>query len=95
VVKSESETKFTQATQNAATSAPGAPGTNPDYEKMAQATVHKDWVQFMRDSFLQKATSAAHNYFCEQGLDVADGNGGPVFRSTATTLYSTRRVRKA
>ena len=71
------EAKFNAATEDAATSVPGA---NADYEKMAQATVYKDYVEFMRDTYLQKATNAAHDYFCEQGLHVASGANTPLFK---------------
>jgi hypothetical protein len=52
-------------------------GDMKDYDKMMQATVYKDYVMFMRDSFLQKSTNKLHDYFCEKGIDVqnADGTG--------------------
>ena len=55
-------------------------GDSPEYDKMAQATVYKDYVLFMRDSYLQKATNAAHDYFCEEGLKVSSGQGKQLFQ---------------
>jgi hypothetical protein len=67
------EAKFKAATANT----PEAPDA---YKKMAQATVYKDYVQFMKDAYLQKATNAAHDYFCEKGLPVASGDNRPLFK---------------
>lgn len=66
---------------NAATTAPKmAGGANPEYEKMAQASLYKDYVTFMQDSYLQKATNALHDEFCKNGLWVAENTGTPVFK---------------
>jgi hypothetical protein len=46
----------------------------------SQATVYKEFTMFLRDSYLQKSTSAAHNYFCEKGLPVTSEEDGPLFR---------------
>ncbi len=40
---------------------------------MAKATAYKDYVKFMRDSFLQKSTNALHDHYCIQGLPVYTG----------------------
>jgi hypothetical protein len=50
-------------------------GNMKGYNKMMQATVYKDYVKFMRDSFLQKSTNKLHDHFCEKGLDVQDAKG--------------------
>ncbi|HTT90347.1 MAG TPA: hypothetical protein VMF65_12415 [Acidimicrobiales bacterium] len=71
------ESRFNTATANAATATPGSHGA---YEAMAKATVYKDYVVFMRDAYLQKATNAAHDYFCEQGLKVSSGDKKPLFK---------------
>ena len=55
-------------------------GPNAAYEKMSQATVYKDYTIFMKDAFLQKATNAAHDYFCKEGLAVSTAAGGPLFK---------------
>ncbi len=70
-----------QAKFNAATTAPKmAGGANPEYEKMAQASLYKDYVTFMQDSYLQKATNALHDEFCKNGLWVAESTLTPVFK---------------
>ena len=45
--------------------------------KMMKATTYKDYVNFMKDGFIQKSTNALHDYFCENGLWIenAAGNG--------------------
>ena len=56
-------------------------GDKPEeYERMAQATVYKEYVLFMRDAYLQKSTNAAHDYFCENGLKVSSGANAPLFK---------------
>ena len=66
---------------NAATTAPKmAGGANPEYEKMAQASLYKDYVKFMRDAYLQKATNALHDEFCKNGLWVASATNQPMFK---------------
>ncbi len=48
-------------------------GNMARFNKMAKATVYKDYVKFMRDSFLQKSTNALHDHYCLKGLPVYTG----------------------
>jgi hypothetical protein len=73
-ITGSNEKKFNSAVATSDT------GDSPEYDKMAQATVYKDYVLFMRDSYLQKATNAAHDYFCEEGLKVSSGQGKQLFQ---------------
>jgi hypothetical protein len=58
-----------------------AKGADPGaYNKMAQATVYKEYVVFMKDAYLQKATNAAHDFFCEQGLQVSSEEDSALFK---------------
>jgi hypothetical protein len=50
------------------------------YEKMTKATIYKDYVNFMKDGFLQKSTNALHDYFCKKGLYVQGADGHTVFK---------------
>ena len=75
-VTGSNQAKFNSAT----TASKMAGGANPEYEKMAQASLYKDYVTFMQDSYLQKATNALHDEFCKNGLWVAENAGTPVFK---------------
>jgi hypothetical protein len=50
-----------------------------DYQKMAMAVTYGDFVEFMSSSFIQKATNALHDAFCQGGLSVMTKAGDPVF----------------
>lgn len=65
---------------NAATSAPALAGGGGAYKKMAKASLYRDYVRFMQDAYLQKATNALHDEFCKNGLWVAESTGQPVFK---------------
>jgi hypothetical protein len=76
-VTGDNERKFDAATQD---SDQAQVGPNAAYEKMSQATVYKDYTIFMKDAFLQKATNAAHDHFCKEGLQVSTGGNQPLFK---------------
>lgn len=76
-ITGDSEAKFDAATTD---SDQAQVGPNVAYERMSQAAVYKDYAIFMKDAFLQKATNAAHDYFCKEGLEVSTGTNDPVFK---------------
>jgi hypothetical protein len=51
-----------------------------DYQKMAMAVTYGDFVEFMSSSFIQKATNALHDAFCQGGLSVMTKAGDQAFR---------------
>lgn len=64
----------------AATAATGAAPDMGQYDKMMQASVHKDFTAFMEDALLQKGMNALHDYFCKNGLTVSTGANQPAFK---------------
>jgi hypothetical protein len=55
---------------------------SPEYETMGKAAVYGDYIKFLQDAYLQKATNALHDYFCERGVNVVsdEPTGQPVFK---------------
>lgn len=47
---------------------------------MGKAAIYRDYVRFMQDAYLQKATNALHDEFCKSGLWVASAVGDPLFK---------------
>lgn len=69
-----------EARFDAATTGPAIAGGGAAYKQMAKASLHRDYVRFMRDAYLQKATNALHDEFCKNGLWVASAANQPLFK---------------
>jgi hypothetical protein len=50
------------------------------FEDMAMGLAYNDYLEFMNDAFLQKATNFVHDKFCLEGLTVKAGNNEELFR---------------
>ncbi len=55
-------------------------GDDSDYQKMAKSVSYGDYFEFMNSGFIQKATNALHDTYCQGGLDVLSGDGAQVFK---------------
>ncbi|HEY3078634.1 MAG TPA: hypothetical protein VGM69_01885 [Chloroflexota bacterium] len=55
-------------------------GDDSDYQRMAAAVTYGDYFEFMQSGFIQKATNALHDTFCQEGLSVVAGDGPEVFK---------------
>lgn len=45
------------------------------WNRAMKSITYEDYLKFMQSSFIQKATNALHNHFCEEGLFVSTGDG--------------------
>jgi hypothetical protein len=61
----------------AAATTPAKMAASPEYETMGKAAVYRDYVKFLQDGYLQKATNAMHDYFCEHGVLVTNDEAPP------------------
>jgi hypothetical protein len=50
------------------------------YQRMAASVTYGDYFEFMKSGFIQKATNALHDTFCQGGLDVYSGDGAKLFK---------------
>jgi hypothetical protein len=50
------------------------------YQDMTMGIAYNDYLEFMNDAFLQKATNFVHDKFCLEGLTVKAGNSEELFR---------------
>jgi hypothetical protein len=76
VSRGAQEKKFDAATTPLAIGGTGG----QDYQRMGKAAIYRDYVRFMQDAYLQKATNALHDEFCKSGLWVASAVGEPLFK---------------
>jgi hypothetical protein len=76
VSRGAQEKKFDAATTPRAIKGTGG----QDYKRMGKAAIYRDYVRFMQDAYLQKATNALHDEFCKSGLWVASKVGDPLFK---------------
>jgi len=47
---------------------------------MAASVTYGDYFEFMNSAFIQKATNALHDTFCQGGLTVISGDGSKTFK---------------
>ncbi len=50
------------------------------FQKMAQAVTYADYAEFMSSAFIQKATNALHDTFCQKGLWVKNKAGQTAYK---------------
>ena len=66
--------------QAATADQPAVPGNDSAYQTMAKSVTYGDYFEFMNSGFIQKATNALHDSYCQGGLDVLSGDGAQVFK---------------
>ncbi|HEX3426975.1 MAG TPA: hypothetical protein VHT30_12640 [Acidimicrobiales bacterium] len=76
----QSQNRFDASTKNAQTRDETVQDSDQVYNRMSQAVAYKEFTTFLKDSYLQKSTNAAHDYFCKQGLQVSSEKDGVLFR---------------
>lgn len=54
--------------------------TGQQHADMTMGVVYNEYLEYMNSSFLQKATNALHNHFCENGLKVSSKADEEVFK---------------
>ncbi len=55
-------------------------GDDSQYQRMAASVTYSDYFEFMNSAFIQKATNALHDTFCQGGLTVISGDGSKTFK---------------
>lgn len=76
----EASNRFDASTGNAKTRDETPQDSDQVYDRMSQAVAYKEFTTFLKDSYLQKSTNAAHDYFCKEGLQVSSHEGSAVFK---------------